>query len=68
MSTHKTFARASPHMLASTCGFSAGDGLVPPAVVEQPVEGVLSAVSYPSIQASLDANPGRMVYVPSGDY
>ena len=29
---------------------------------------MLSAVSYPSIQAALDANPGRMIYVPSGDY
>ena len=43
-------------------------GVLPPAVAEQPVQGVLSAVSYPSIQAALDANPGRMVYVPSGDY
>jgi hypothetical protein len=29
---------------------------------------VLSAVSYPSIQAALDANSGRMIYLPSGDY
>ena len=26
-------------------------GILPPAVAEQPVQGVLSAVSYPSIQA-----------------
>lgn len=43
-------------------------GLLPSAVAEQPVPGVLSAVSYPSIQAALDANPGRMIYLPSGDY
>ncbi len=28
----------------------------------------LSASSYRSIQQAIDANPGRMVYVPSGDY
>lgn len=55
-------------LLAITCGSSAADGPVPPTVAEQPVQGLLSAVSYPSIQAALDANPGRMVYVPSGDY
>lgn len=55
-------------LLAITCGSSAADGPVPPPVAEQPVQGVLSAVSYPSIQAALDANPGRMVYVPSGDH
>jgi len=27
-----------------------------------------SAGDYPSIQAAIDANPGRMVYVPPGDY
>jgi hypothetical protein len=27
-----------------------------------------SAAVYPSIQAAVDANPGRMVYVPPGDY
>ena len=25
-------------------------------------------MSYPSIQAALDANSGRMIYPPSGDY
>ncbi|MBS0264541.1 MAG: right-handed parallel beta-helix repeat-containing protein [Planctomycetes bacterium] len=28
----------------------------------------LSAAAYPSIQAAIDANPGRTIYVPSGDY
>lgn len=28
----------------------------------------LSAAAYPSIQAALDANPGRMIFVPAGDY
>lgn len=32
------------------------------------VPGELSAARYPSIQAALDANPGRMIYVPAGDY
>jgi hypothetical protein len=27
-----------------------------------------SATSYPSIQEALNANPGRMIYVPAGDY
>lgn len=39
-----------------------------PEVAEQPVQGVLSAASYPSIQAALDAHPGQVVYVPSGDH
>jgi hypothetical protein len=34
-----------------------------PRVVHAP-----SAADYPSIQAALRANPGRMVYVPAGDY
>lgn len=28
----------------------------------------LSVVDYPTIQAALDANPGRVLYVPSGNY
>lgn len=28
----------------------------------------LSVAAYPSIQAALDANPGRMIFVPAGDY
>lgn len=28
----------------------------------------LSAAAYPSIQAALDANPGRMIFVPASDY
>ena len=28
----------------------------------------LSVADYPSIQAALDANPGRMISVPAGDY
>ncbi len=28
----------------------------------------LSVASYPSIQAALDANPNRMIFVPAGDY
>lgn len=27
-----------------------------------------SAAGYPSIQAAIDANPGKMIYVPPGDY
>lgn len=27
-----------------------------------------SAADYPSIQAALDANPGKMIFVPAGDY
>lgn len=30
--------------------------------------GELSVAAYPSIQAALDANPGRMLFVPAGDY
>ena len=33
-----------------------------------PSEGKLSADRYRSIQEALSANPGRMVYVPAGDY
>ena len=28
----------------------------------------LSATAYPTIQAALDANPDRMIFVPAGDY
>lgn len=28
----------------------------------------LSVADYPSVQAAIDANPGRIVYVPSGEY
>jgi hypothetical protein len=28
----------------------------------------LSVTAYPSIQAALDANPNRMLFVPAGDY
>lgn len=28
----------------------------------------LTVTSYPSIQAALDANPGRMIFLPAGDY
>jgi len=30
--------------------------------------GELSVVAYPSIQAALNANPNRMIFVPAGDY
>lgn len=30
--------------------------------------GVISSADYPSIQAALDANPGRVVFVPGGDH
>ncbi len=30
--------------------------------------GGISSADYPSIQAALDANPGRLVYVPAGDH
>jgi Right handed beta helix region len=30
--------------------------------------GEVSAAGYPSIQAALDANPGKMIFLPSGDY
>ena len=43
-------------------------GKLPAVVAEQPAQGLLSVASYPSIQAALDANPGRMVYVPAGDH
>lgn len=33
-----------------------------------PMAGDYSVAEYPSIQAALDANPGRVAYVPSGDY
>lgn len=39
-----------------------------PAGVEPPRRAEASVATYPSIQAAVDANPGRMVYVPSGDY
>lgn len=39
----------------------------PSARAEAPA-GEISAASYPSIQAALDANPGRMVLVPAGDH
>ena len=28
----------------------------------------LSVTAYPTIQAALDANPNRMIFVPAGDY
>jgi hypothetical protein len=31
-------------------------------------KGEISAADYPSIQAAVAANPGRMIYVPSGDH
>jgi len=37
------------------------------AVVSQAAP-VLDASAYPSIQAALDANPDRMIFVPAGDY
>ena len=56
-----------PSILASlalaTLGFAV-------ATAETPTRSTLgpSAADYPSIQAALRANPGRMVYVPAGDY
>ena len=39
-----------------------GFSLAAPAATE------LSVAAYPSIQAALDANPGRMLFVPAGDH
>lgn len=33
-----------------------------------PLHSGLSVADYPSIQAALDANPGRVVFIPAGDY
>ena len=30
--------------------------------------GTLSVTAFPSIQAALDANPGKMLFVPDGEY
>ncbi|MCA9436372.1 MAG: hypothetical protein KC978_11335, partial [Candidatus Omnitrophica bacterium] len=30
--------------------------------------GEISVIDYPSIQEAIDANPGRMVHIPAGDY
>jgi nitrous oxidase accessory protein NosD len=35
-------------------------------VAARPAE--IAVTAYPTIQGALDANPGRMIYVPSGDY
>jgi hypothetical protein len=37
-------------------------------IVVQASAAELSVTAYPSIQAALDANPNRMVFVPAGDY
>ena len=39
-----------------------------PAIADPPPRIEASAAAYPSIQAAIDANPGRMVFVPAGDY
>ncbi len=39
-------------------------GLVAPA----PAHADVRSTDYPSLQAAIDANPGRMVYVPNGDH
>lgn len=42
--------------------------LLIPAAVSMAAPSSLSVVDYPSIQAALDANPGRQVFVPAGDH
>jgi hypothetical protein len=42
--------------------------LVPVCLGAAPSNGELSVNAYPSIQTAIDANPGRMIYVPAGDY
>src|SRR4028118_800698 len=39
-------------------------GLVTPA----PARADVRSTDYPSLQAAIDANPGRMIYVPNGDH
>ncbi len=43
------------------------DGLEP-ARADPPSRADVSVAAYPSIQAAVDSNPGRIVYVPPGDY
>ena len=34
----------------------------------QPPTGAISAADYDSLQAAVDANPGKMIFLPPGDY
>ncbi len=45
-----------------------GAGTFKLAADDQPQRGDVSVAAYSSIQAAVDANPNRMVYVPAGDY
>ncbi len=42
--------------------------LIPPAAKAEVPAASLSVADHPSIQAALDANPGRVVHLPPGDY
>ena len=42
--------------------------LTPAYLQASPLDGELSVKAYPSIQRAIDAHPGRMIYVPAGDY
>src|SRR5687768_10970926 len=37
-------------------------------VAPAPAHADIQSTDYPSLQAAIDANPGRMVYVPDGDH
>ncbi len=41
---------------------------VPSGQADRKASGLLSAAGYPSIQQALDANPGKMLYLPAADY
>lgn len=58
----KTLAILASLTLASLTATAA------PAQIQEQTTNRPSAADYPSIQAAIRANPGRMVYVPAGDY
>ena len=37
-------------------------------VIPAPAQADIQSTDYPSLQAAIDANPGRMIYVPGGDH
>ena len=37
-------------------------------MIPAPAQADIQSTDYPSVQAAIDANPGRMIYVPNGDH
>lgn len=65
-------ALVSRRILLSLLAGAAASALIPvasaPAAETRQSAAALSAENYPSIQEALDKNPGKIIYVPPGDY